>query len=348
MTSVAATPLDAWEIRPEDYPVDGHPSDRLHFALRIAILAPSSHNSQPWLFQIYDDDAVDVFADRSRALPVVDPYDRELVMSCGAAFEALRIVLDAYGEGYVVIPTPDPLDFDLLVRLQLTGERREPDPEARRLLASVTCRHTNRLAFEDRPVPEDVVARMRDAVTAEGAVLYPVYEEDRHQLAEVIAEADRLQRADHSFRRELAAWMHPNRSRAYDGMRGSNLGMSDVMSTARPLVIRTFDTGSSEAAHDMELAMGSPLLAVLATEGDEPADWMAAGRALMRVLLVATDAGVSASFLDQPVEVSALRPALAAVAGVHGSPQLVLRFGYGPPAPASVRRPLEDVLLPPR
>ena len=40
----------------------------LRMAVEHAILAPSSHNTQPWRFQIRDD-VLELFADRMRALP---------------------------------------------------------------------------------------------------------------------------------------------------------------------------------------------------------------------------------------------------------------------------------------
>jgi hypothetical protein len=45
-------------------------------------VAPSLHDSQPWLFQI-GDDRVDVYADRTRQLEVLDPAGRELLISVG-------------------------------------------------------------------------------------------------------------------------------------------------------------------------------------------------------------------------------------------------------------------------
>jgi hypothetical protein len=38
-------------------------------------------------------DGVELFADRTRALSVVDPDDRELTMSCGAALSQLRLAI---------------------------------------------------------------------------------------------------------------------------------------------------------------------------------------------------------------------------------------------------------------
>jgi nitroreductase len=43
--------------------------------VRSAVAAPSLHNSQPWLFRIADG-GVDVYADRSRRLDVLDPAGR--------------------------------------------------------------------------------------------------------------------------------------------------------------------------------------------------------------------------------------------------------------------------------
>jgi hypothetical protein len=43
---------------------------------------------------------------------------------------------------------------------------------------------------------------------------------DRETIARLIATGDRPQLADPRYRRELAAWGHPNRGGDEDGMRG--------------------------------------------------------------------------------------------------------------------------------
>lgn len=63
---------DPWTIDPADFPAAGGPMRQLKFLLDYAVLAPSGHNSQPWLFRI-GDGWVEVHADRTRRLPVVDP-----------------------------------------------------------------------------------------------------------------------------------------------------------------------------------------------------------------------------------------------------------------------------------
>src|SRR5216683_5000593 len=76
------------------------------------------HNTQPWLFKI-EDDTIELYADRACALPVVDPDDRELTISCGAALLNLRIALRHFGYRDLVQALPEPDNPDLLARIHM-------------------------------------------------------------------------------------------------------------------------------------------------------------------------------------------------------------------------------------
>jgi nitroreductase len=335
---------DPWAVTEAEFPRDGLVGDWLRFAVRYAVLAPSSHNSQPWLFRVIGG-TLELFADRTRALPVTDPHDRELVMSCGAALFHLRLALMHFGRRPVVHVLPDAHQPDLLARVEL-GPEEEPGADAEALFEAIPRRHTCRRPFEAPEVfPVLVEAFERDA-KAEGALFIPAEGVNRrHEVAELVAQGDQRQFADVAFRRELAAWLHWNRTRSRDGMPGFALGQGDAASIVGPLAVRTFDMGDGRAAKDRELAEHSPLLAAIATRHDAPADWLAAGQALARVLLRATANNVAASYLNQPVELPDLRSLLAATLGTTFVPQLLLRMGYAPPPRATPRRPAEEVLL---
>ena len=77
--------------------------------------------------------------------------------------------------------------------------------------------------------------------------------DNRNALVKLVAEGDRIQMSNNSFRRELASWIHPNRNHTMDGMPGYAFGFSDVMSYLGPFVLRTFDMGERQAAKDTEL-----------------------------------------------------------------------------------------------
>lgn len=334
--------LDSWEISEASFPATERPSEKLRFLLNYAVLAPSSHNSQPWIFKIVGD-AVELYADRTRALPVVDPEDRELIMSCGAALFHLRVALRHFGYQGEVETFPNPADPDLLARIRL-GSRGEATAEEDVLFQAIPKRRTNRLAFEDRKVPESLLLQLQ-AAGEEGCWLLIVEgKATRDAVADLVAEGDRIQWDDKRFRRELVAWVHPNRSANRDGMPGYAHGLGDLMSIAGPLVMRTFDLGEGMAAEDRQIAMGSPVLAVLGTDADAPRDWLAAGQALARVLLRARAHDVWASFLNQPIEVAELRSRLRDILGRPGFPQLLLRMGYGQEVKPTPRRKLSDVV----
>lgn len=338
---------EPWSVSSADFPAEGTAAEKLTFLLRYAVLAPSGHNTQPWLFTIRGD-TVDLYADRSQALPVVDPEDRELTISCGAALFNLRSALRRFGyrdDAYELLP--DPADADLLARVRLV-EGESPAPEEEALFEAIPKRRTTRAAFEDRPVAADVQGELLEEAVREGAWLHVVSKDEREVVADLIAEGDRAQMEDRHFRRELAAWIHPNQSRAARGMRGFGFGFGDLMSLGGPLIIRTFDLGKGQAAKDRELAEHSPVLTVLGTGGDSPREWLVAGQAMQRILLRACSRGLTSSFLNQPVEVEALRPKLANTTGRSGThPQLVMRFGYGPEVRHSARENVENIIVDP-
>jgi hypothetical protein len=214
------------------------------------------------------------------------------------------------------------------------------------LFGGIRERRTNRHPFAPDPIPEQVLARAR-AQAEKDQVWFQTLtaEADRAALAELIAEGDRTQLADRRFRRELASWVHSNRSGSRDGMPAFAHGVGDLASEVGPIIIRTFDIGDGMAARDRQLALGSPALAVLWTEDDTPRDWLMAGQGLARALLSLQADGISVSYLNQAMEVRELRARVRALLGREGAPQLILRLGRGRMTRPTPRRRVDEVLV---
>ncbi len=323
-------------------PSEGSAGDLLGRAVAFAVLAPSSHNTQPWLFDLRWN-GLEIILDRARVLPVADPAAREMVMSCGAALQNIRIALRYLGFAANVKILPHASVPDVLARVELGGPRiRSRLNEL--LFAAIPERHTSRAPYHSAPVSPRLIAAMRTAAELEGAWLQQTTDDGlRPVVADLIAEGDRRQWLDRKFRQEHTAWLRPNTGPVRDGLPGHLFGMSDIVARMAPAVLRRMRWGRAQAKQARTLALEAPLLVTLTTPGDTPRDWMAAGQALQLVLLVAAAHGISASFLNQPLQVPALRTRFRSRLGLSGFPQVILRMGYATPSGPTPRRELSEV-----
>src|SRR5262245_5436449 len=107
-------------IPAEDFPTSAGADEKLLFLLRYAVLAPSNHNTQPWLFRIQGHE-LDLIANLNRSLPGTDADNRQLIISCGAALDHLRIAARYFGYSSAIETYPEPEYPDLLARFSLGG-----------------------------------------------------------------------------------------------------------------------------------------------------------------------------------------------------------------------------------
>src|ERR1700760_4167156 len=112
-------------------PADTDLARTLRRAAIRAMRAPSVHNTQPWRFVVRDG-GLDIFADWSRRLTVLDPRGRQLLMSCGCAVLNARVSLAAAGYGVVVERFGDVARPNLVARIAPSGTR-DPQPMLARL-----------------------------------------------------------------------------------------------------------------------------------------------------------------------------------------------------------------------
>jgi len=153
-------------------------------------------------------------------------------------------------------------------------------------------------------------------------------------VAGLVRRADHVQGLDASFQRELRAW---TRQAAEDD--GVPAFAGGPRSAGGLLPGRYVNEDGAPRVFERD-----PLVAVLTTPDDSPVWQVRAGCAMQRVLLTATDAGMSASFYSQPIEIASVRAELRVLLGGTAHPQTVFRLGYGYPGVPTPRRPIEAVV----
>ncbi|MDX3714987.1 nitroreductase family protein [Streptomyces europaeiscabiei] len=306
--------------------------------LTAAAAAPSIHNTQPWRFRLDPDSQVlEVRSAPERTLPLTDPMHRAQYLSVGAAVFNLRLAAVHLGWRPEVRLLPYPNEPGLLAAVRLTGplgaDDQPPDPG---LYEAIAQRHTSRMPFTGRPVPEPIVAQMASAAHAAGARLHVPDTAGTRRLLRLTAAAEARNHAHPDRTAETLNWITAPGADAPYGIPLTALGPPDAGSR---IPMRDF-TGPIPAVRRPALWFERHVqLALLWTPHDRREDWLRAGQALQYVLLTATAHGLRTSLLHQGMEWPDLRAATALPRHKRCHPHMLIRFGYGPGGADTPRGP---------
>jgi acetolactate synthase regulatory subunit len=316
-------------------------------ALRRAAIrgtrAPSIHNTQPWRFELQHGH-LDIVADRSRQLEILDPTGRQLTISIGCALFNARVSLAATQVNPVIARLPEAGRPEVVARVSVGAlNLATPDPIAA-YDSMIEQRQTNRRHFVDERVPSDVIDELVEAAGAEDALLHHVRtEDDRLALARLAQHADEVQLLNPAYRAELRAWTSDDPSRS-DGVPASVVPHVDG-SAQDEIPIRDFDTSGQGWLPGATHSSRNQCLLLLGTYRDDALGWLRAGEALERVLLHITRRGFVASPLTQVIEVAPARAALRSELGLQWWPHVLLRVGRAPLTATTRRRRLSEVIF---
>jgi hypothetical protein len=272
-----------------------------------------------------------------------------MMISLGAALENLLVAARAYGLQPTVRYQPDEGLRGAVAEVTWGGGGPRRDWE---LFGALTDRRTNRRNYDGRGLVPRARAQL-NAQVADGLRLHWLDGRDTlRDLGDLAHDAVRAQFEDRRIAAEQRAWMREGRKDAEhrgDGVPVEALGMSGP---ANWFAGRYFDPDSwflrfgagslAKRAREGLRTSGAAVL-LTATGRDEPA-WVVAGQAYERVMLKATQLGLSHQPINAPIEVERFRgPLLRAFGALGEEPLMLVRLGRDKRVPHTPRRAVSVV-----
>lgn len=318
--------LSAWNIAPSSF--DGIPAEkRLEFLVRFAVLAPSSHNSQPWKFRI-EPSAIIVEPEPARSLPASDADDRQLYISLGCAIENIALAADLYGY-HAEIERIDP-GRRAAWKIRIDGEASSAASRQKDHLAyAIPRRKTVRTPYEPRLPALSFLDRLRSLSVPSLRIFIIEDERSRAEVASLVSKALVEAMDNEEFRIELSRYIHPNITRAKVGMPMDGFGMPTLLSFIAPALVRKVNVNRASQKRDEELlSKHTPAFGVIATDNDDPEAWMRAGRTYERIALEAVRQGICTAPMAAAIEIGEHYKRLQGLLKTELRPQVFFRMGY--------------------
>lgn len=334
------TMAEAWDMKESDYPSNGSDEEKLRFLLGYAILAPSSHNSQPWKFNISRDE-IRLYADETRWLKVADADKRELYISLGCALENLLVAAEYFGHSfnvtYIPAQTSGEEDLAALVKLTPASTTSVQPLQDRRTLDAILTRHTNRRPYEDREIPESLLQILQNQ-SADGELNVYLTSDPKtiSKFGGLVVQADKIQYCNPNYRRELGHWL---------GL--GAMGLTGIQAKIAQLYVVLLDAGRGQIKKDASLVNSTHFLGFITSKGNDRISQVKAGQLFERVWLKAESQGIRLHPMSQILEVPELKSELAKIGpDKRLFLQQTFRLGYAEAEEAHTpRRPVETVLI---
>lgn len=334
-----------WLIKIDDFYQQSSKIDKMSFLLNFAILAPSSHNSQPWRFEVGENE-IKIFLEPSRLLPSSDKNNRQACVSLGCAIANLVIAADYYGFACDVAYYPDRNNELLAATLNIIKNPTAISPAKNHLIFSIPRRVTNRNKYENKLPSNTFFSEVKKYASNDLEIHIITDREQKDKIANVALEASVAAMEDKDFRRELSQYVKPNTTSSPIGMPCFGMGIPTPISFIVPTIIKYLNVNKLSRKKDEELLKRhTPVFVVISTRNDDKSSWIKAGQVYERIALLATREGLSTAMWAAPIQIGEFYKDFQQILNTKFRPQAFFRLGVAvKETPHSPRLSLEAVL----
>ena len=333
--------LQAWEL-PGEPPRDE--VERARALIGAAVLAPSTWNSQPWQFEV-DGETIRLLADPRRAMPIIDPTRKSMMISLGAALENLLITARAYGLMPTVDYFPRGLGNPVVAEITLANGDLRRD---RGLFHAIPDRRTNRRQYDGRGIFPENRAQLTAQVPENYRLHWMNDRDDIRELAQIAKQAAEARVLDRRAETEQLAWMRFGEDEARKRGDGVTVDALELEGLARWLAGRYFSPRSwflrfgaqvaGKRARDGFRSAGAVALLTSTQTGENA--WLMGGQTYERFALCATALGIAQHPINESIDTDRYRGEVLKrfTAAPAEEPLMLVRLGHARlPGPA-VRR----------
>ncbi len=319
----------AWDFQIKDFFACSSDEEKIAFLVKFAVLAPSSHNSQPWQFKLIQN-KIFLKGDPSRELSKSDQRKRQEFISIGAALENLLIAADYFGYKTAV----EYLQNDIFeTTIEVTFEKiTEAKEDVNHLIHTILRRTTNRNNYDNKKdVDKMIISKIQNIPKFFSNISFDIINDSQKKslLTETIVLATKEAMRGRDFRRELAKYILPTKTHSSVGMPGDTIGVPFFFSYLLPLLIRISPPPEKQSRElHSQLLLHTPFFGILSSTGDTTADWIDTGRTFGYITLTAEKHGLATHPLAAVIEMNDYRKILMKEVTKNFLPQFFFRLGY--------------------
>ncbi|HET7528680.1 MAG TPA: nitroreductase family protein, partial [Candidatus Saccharimonadales bacterium] len=258
------------------------PRKKMAKLLEIAVLAPSTHNTQPWKFSL-GQNSIEVHMDNTRQLPAADAKKRDMYISLGALLKNLETAADELGVLDRLSISDQKTEHTATIHLKNLGSSDKPAAKAQEAVDNIASRSNYRGPFGPLELSKGTLDIIKKKDTCQTVLITD--REKIEELARLTAEG--LRRAYHNpaFRKEIASWIKPNSSRQKKGIPGYSLRMPMLTSHIVPRIMRIKDIGEKLAGLNYKSFVTADSVAVITAAEENPSVWIEVGRQAQDIFL---------------------------------------------------------------
>lgn len=333
------------DLKPDSNVKTGLTPDQRQIAY-LASLAPSGHNTQPWMIRFIEPLHWIICNDKRKWLPAVDPMQRETILSIGAFIQNLEYAAHSLGYRceFSLMANTNQDENVMEVKLIRSGSKLRYNAE--RIVQRRTVR-SNILSVDLRA--EDV----KLLIDNEPDLIHFIPRTDKayHVLNEQTIESNKIQSYREPAQKELADWIRFSSKDAELYRDGLSTGSMEIEGIAGWLV-RNFYGKSNVMAKSfrdqnikqVEKQVASSAGWFLITSKDASVgSLIETGRRMQRLFLKVREKNIAIHPMTQILEEPSIHQSFNVSVGIIDPVQFILRTGYVKkyPDPVSLRRPVE-------